>query len=526
MPDHNLPGLPGRSAPSHTALGRIAVIDLGSNSLRLVVFDRLGTTLIASLNEKVTCALGRGIARTGRLNPDGTELALSNLERFVSLARALGVDHLAIIATAAVREASDGPAFAAEAERRCGVPVRVIAGTEEARLSAAGVLAGIRRADGVVADLGGGSVELVRVNAASATPIGAGISLPIGPLRLTELGDRSKVADFIERKIADAAVLAAASGKDLYLVGGAWRALARLHMELTQYPLHIIHEYAIPRPDAEGFLEVVAGQSRRSLDRIAAISRKRLEALPVAALILHRLIAAGKPRRIVFSAFGLREGYAFGLLPSVPDGDPGGEPDGDALIASCKGIALSQSRWSGDGDRLHRWIAPLFSAPGLPDRDAARRRLHRAACWLSDTAWSEHPDYRAAHAFARTLTLPFPQIGHAERVFLASALHARYGGGNDDPVKAATRMLLDEDEAAEARALGLALRLAYTLCGGALQLLDEVRLAHDGTDIALEMPPTGSLFAGETVTRRLDALGRALALPARTLRRRETAAAV
>ena len=124
MPDHNLPGLPGRTAPGHTDLGRIAVIDLGSNSLRLVVFDRLGTTLIASLNEKVTCALGRGIARTGRLNPDGTELALSNLERFVALAHALSVDHLAILATAAVREASDGAAFAAEAARREG---RVVA---------------------------------------------------------------------------------------------------------------------------------------------------------------------------------------------------------------------------------------------------------------------------------------------------------------------------------------------------------------------------------------------------------------
>ena len=309
------------------------------------------------------CALGRGIARTGRLNPDGTELALSNLERFVSLARALVVDHLAIIATAAVREASDGPAFAAEAERRCGVPVRIIAGTEEARLSAAGVLAGIRRADGVVADLGGGSVELVRVDAASTTPIGAGISLPIGPLRLTELGDRSKVADFIERKIADAAVLAAASGKDLYLVGGAWRALARLHMELTQYPLHIIHEYAIPRPDAEGFLEVVAGQSRRSLDRIAV---DQPQAPRSAAGRGADPAPADRGRQTAADrVLGLRiaRGYAFGLLPS--------EPGDDALIASCKGIALSQSRWSGDGDRLHRWIAPLFSDPGFPTRRGA-----------------------------------------------------------------------------------------------------------------------------------------------------------
>jgi exopolyphosphatase/guanosine-5'-triphosphate,3'-diphosphate pyrophosphatase len=502
VPDHNTAG----------PLRRIAVVDVGSNSLRLVVFDRLGTTLIPLLNEKVMCALGRGIAESGSLNPEGVGLALANLQRFVALARALGVDHLAIIATAAVREARDGRAFAAKAERLCQAPMRIIDGSEEARLSAAGVLAGIRAADGVVADLGGGSVELVRIDAAAGAPIGAGVSLPIGPLRLAEIGDSRRLAEFVERKIGGAVVVAGAAGKDLYLVGGAWRALARLHMELTKYPLHIIHEYTIARQLAQPFLDIVAGQSRRSLERITSISRKRLDVLPIAALILQRLIAAGKPDRIVFSAFGLREGYAYGLLP--------GEARADGLIAASIGIAASQSRWAADGDRLHRWVAPIF-----PDLDASARRLHRAVCWLSDTAWAEHPDYRAAHAFERSLTLPFPQIGHSERVFVASALHARYGGNADDPVKAPTRVLLEEDAAGEARALGLTLRLAYTLCGGALQLLEQVRVLRDGTGLALELPSVGSLFEGEAVQRRLDALGRSLGVPTRTIRHRLTAPA-
>src|SRR5579863_9688129 len=295
-------------------LRRIAVVDVGSNSLRLVVFERFGASLLPLLNEKVMCALGRGIARTGRLNPEGIELAFANLQRFVALARALGVDHLAIIATAAVREASDGRAFAAAAERQCGVPVRIIEGGEEARLSAAGVLAGIREADGVVGDLGGGSVELARVDSGARTPIGPGVSLPLGPLRLAELADNRKaVAETIERGIADAPVLPEAAGKTLYLVGGAWRAIARLHMEQTHYPLHIIHEYTIARRPAEGFLDMMAGQSRRSLERITSISRRRLEVVPLAAAILRQLVAAGHPERIVFSAFGLREGYAAGL---------------------------------------------------------------------------------------------------------------------------------------------------------------------------------------------------------------------
>src|SRR5712691_3056253 len=335
-------------------LGRIGVVDVGSNSLRLVVFERLGASLLPLLNEKVMCALGRGIARTGRLNPDGVELAFANLQRFVALARALKVDHLTIIATAAVREASDGEAFATAAERQCGIPVHIIAGSEEARLSAAGVLAGIREADGVVGDLGGGSVELVRVDSGAREPIGSGVSLPLGPLRLAELDDNRKaVAETIERGIASAPVLREAAGKTLYLVGGAWRAIARLHMEQTHYPLHIIHEYTIARRPAEGFLEMMAGQSRRSLERIASINRRRLEVVPVAAAILRQLIAAGRPERIVFSAFGLREGYAYGLLPREPRIDP--------LIAAAMGIAAAgQSGGRNDGKRLQRWTAPLF----------------------------------------------------------------------------------------------------------------------------------------------------------------------
>jgi exopolyphosphatase / guanosine-5'-triphosphate,3'-diphosphate pyrophosphatase len=528
MPDYNVaaaplggpPPFPPPQAGEGRVGGRIAVIDLGSNSLRLVVFERLGATLLPLLNEKVMCALGRGIAATGRLNRDGVELALANLQRFVALARALGVegvDHPAIIATAAVRDAVDGRAFAAEAERQTGVPVHIIDGSEEARLSAAGVLAGIRDADGVVGDLGGGSVELVRVDAAAGGLIGGGVSLPLGPLRLAEFGDNKRaLAEAVERALAGAPVLREAAGKTLYLVGGAWRAIARLHMEQTHYPLHIIHEYTIARRPAEGFFDIIAGQSRRSLERITTISRRRLEVVPLAAFILRRLIAAGRPERIVFSAFGLREGYAFRLLPTAPGSDP--------LIAACIGIAASQSRWHGHGDNgdlLLRWTAPIF-----PDLEPRLRRLHRAACWLSDIAWTEHPDYRAGHAFARSLTMPVAQLDHRERVFIATALHARYGGGAEDPVKLSIAALLDPDATTRARALGLALRLAYTLCGGAIDLLQQVRLQREAQGLMLQLPSTGSLFAGEAVQRRLDVLGRVLGLATRTVRQRHASPAV
>ena len=492
------------------AAERIGVIDLGSNSLRLVVFERLGTAIFPLFNEKVMCGLGRGIDTTGRLNPEGVSLAFENLGRFVAFARALAVDHLAVLATAAVRDASDGGAFAAEVEHRCRVRVEIIDGAEEARLSAVGVLAGTPDADGVVADLGGGSVELVSVGPAGpgvgrgTVQIGRGISLPLGPLRLAELSDRAKtLSETVERALAGVPVLRAAAGKKLYLVGGAARAIARLHMEHTQYPLHIIHRYTLSRREAESFLDIVSRQSRKSLERITTISRKRLDVVPLAALVLRRLITLAGPQSVVFSALGLREGYAYGLVPEE-------ERMSDPLIASYIAVGRRQSRFRLDGDKLQQWTAPLF-----PDLSESISR-HRAVCWLSDLAWSEHPDYRAKQAFIRSLTLPFAGSGHPDRVFVATALHARYGGSADDPVKEPAAQLLDERATEEARTLGLALRLAYTLCAGKVELLSELTLFRSGDTLTLDVPSESGLFVGETVQRRLDAVARSLGATART----------
>ena len=488
------------------AAERIGVIDLGSNSLRLVVFERLGAAVFPLFNEKVMCGLGRGISSTGRLNPEGVALALVNLRRFVAFARAIAVDHLAVLATAAVRDASDGEAFAAEVERQCRVQVKIIDGAEEARLSAAGVLAGIPDADGIVADLGGGSVEVVRVgpgtlSAGGTGQIGEGVSLPLGPLRLAEFGDRGKgLSETIERALAGVSVLRAAAGRKLYLVGGAARAIARLHMEHTQYPLHIIHRYTISRREAEGFLDIIGRQSRKSLERITTISRRRLDVVPLAALVLRKLITFAGPQSVVFSALGLREGYAYGLVPAE-------ERIPDPLIAGYMVVGRRQSRFRLDGDLLQQWTSPLFG-----DLSEEVRRRHRAACWLSDLAWSEHPDYRAKQAFVRSLTLPFAGSTHPDRVFVATALHARYGGSAEDPVKEPTHRLLDEGAAHEARTLGLALRLAYTLCAGSIELLAELGLGRSGNTLTLDVPSESSLFVGETVQRRLDAVARSLSM--------------
>jgi exopolyphosphatase / guanosine-5'-triphosphate,3'-diphosphate pyrophosphatase len=485
--------------------GRIGIIDLGSNSLRLAVFERQGAALFPLLNEKVMCGLARGLSASGRLNRDGMAQARVNLRRFVALARAIGVDHLAVLATAAMRDASDGRGFADEIARECRVQVSIIDGGEEARLSATGVLAGIPDAEGIVGDLGGGSVELARVGpgADGSARIGRGITLPLGPLRLAELGDGARaVSDAVESALSAAPVARAGAGQTLYLVGGASRAIARLHMEHIRYPLHIVHHYTLARAEAEAFFEIIGRLSRRSLERITTISKKRLEMVPLAALILRRLIAVAGPKQVTFSAFGLREGYAYGLIPED-------ERNSDQLIAAAIAVARTESRFAPDGDRLQQWTAPLFA--NLPERS---RRLHQAACWLADIAWAEHPDYRAEQAFTRALRMPFVAIAHPERVFVAAALHTRYGGSADDAVREATRPLLDAQAAAELRTLGLALRLAYTMTGGVIELLSDTWLGRAGNSLVLEVPSADDLFGGETVQRRLDAVARSLGLGA------------
>jgi exopolyphosphatase/guanosine-5'-triphosphate,3'-diphosphate pyrophosphatase len=488
----------GRAEMKH-ADGRcdmLGVIDIGSNSLRLVLYDRLSRAPKILFNEKVMCALGRDLNSTGRLNPEGVVLARDNIERFVMLSRQLGVERLDILATSAVRDAADGPVFVREIERRCNVTVNVIDGLHEARLSASGVKAGIAGADGITGDLGGGSVELAMTG---PEPSAFVASLPIGPLRLLEAsGDEARPRALVDQAVAGLPWLARAQGKPFYAVGGTWRALARIHMEQTGYPLHVIQNYQLARPVADEFFEFISRQSRRSLEKIIGLSRKRAETVPLAAYVLYRLTQAIRPSEIVFSAFGLREGHLFELLP--PD-----ERRRDPLLAACAQLADADPRFAPGGEELVDWTDPLF-----PGENPAQRRLRRAAALLSDIGWGEHPDYRDEQVFTRCLRMPVPGIDHAGRVFIAVALQARYGGSADAPVMEQPRHLLDEAAFARARAIGLAFRLGYTLTGGAPTLIGKTAVALDATTLVLTIPEHTAIYTGEAVQRRLDALGRSL----------------
>ncbi|MGH6947335.1 MAG: Ppx/GppA family phosphatase, partial [Kiloniellales bacterium] len=333
--------------------------------------------------------------------------------------------------------------------------------------------------------------------------VGRSATLGLGPLRLAEIAgdDRSAATRAIDAALDGVAWLGdgGARREVFYPVGGAWRTLARVHIAQHDYPLHIIHGYRLAAPEAIDLARVVSRLGSRSTARFKAVSRKRAEIVPLAALVLERVLKRVKCRAVVFSSTGLREGQVYDLLSKA-------EQARDPLLAAAAEIGARESRFGDLGLALLAWSEPLF-----PEQSASERRLRQAACHLSDLAWRDHPDYRAELALARVLRLPLLGLDHPERCYLALALHARYGGEADDPAIEAPKTLLTPEQAAKARALGLAIRLAYSLSGATESLLKHSRLRCNGGKIGLDLPDGG---AGDTVERRLKALASALDLKA------------
>ena len=314
---------------------------------------------------------------------------------------------------------------------------------------------------------------------------------------MSDAHDERDLKEIIDRHLAGVAWLGRAEEPRFYAVGGAWRAIARIHMEQHDYPLHIIQGYTLARGDAQNFLDLMARQSRKSLEKITTISRKRLEVVPLAARILSRILRHAGSRELVFSAAGLREGHLYSLMDA-------GQQRADPLLAACSEEARANPRFGEDAEALVAWSTPLF-----PKEPPQRSRLRRAAALLGDIAWREHPDYRAEQALRHTLTMPVGGVTHAERAFLGAALSARYGGAAT-PALVAAFALLDEEARGAARAVGLALRLAYTLTGGVPGLLPGTSLKLTDAKLYLNLSSNHALLVGEAVQRRLEALGKAL----------------
>lgn len=486
-----------------------AVIDVGSNSVRLVIYRMEGRAIVPALNEKVLAGLGRGVQATGRLNPEGVEQALASLSRFRMILNAAGVRDVEAVATAAVRDAADGPAFVARVARQTGLQLRVLSGAEEARLAALGVLAGMPQADGLAGDLGGSSLELVRIR---PDGVGDGETFPLGPLAMEAAAaelDIARQRELLVEALRSSRVLAQMRGGAFFAVGGAWRALARIDMQIRDYPLKILHHYVIPRAEALTVCDFVARQSRKSLERLDGAAGNRAETLPHAANLLAALIEAGSLQKVVISAFGLREGALFARMPEA-------ERDVDPMVAGAAAIAGGDRRMRAFAVALDGWIAPAFAS--LPELFAPGREalIRRAACHLADLGARLHPDHRADLAFELVLRAPYAGLDHAERAFLALCAFHRYAYRGEPPARMVVARLLDEEQRARARASGAAMRLGADLSGRSAGLLATCALKLHAGRLSLEPAPAGRGLVTDQVRKRLGQLAAVLGLEAVT----------
>jgi exopolyphosphatase / guanosine-5'-triphosphate,3'-diphosphate pyrophosphatase len=476
-----------------------AVIDIGSNSVRLVVYRLEGRAIWTVFNEKVLAGLGRDLAKTGSLSPEGVLQTLQALKRFRAVLEAVNPAETFVVATAAARDAKDGQDFIDRVRAETGFTVRVLSGEEEAHYAAVGVLAGTPDAEGVVGDLGGASLELIRLS-----PIGAGrgVTLPLGPFSLAGPNgaahggfDGERVRRLARERLAP--VAADFRSDTFHAVGGAWRNLALLHMRLSGYPLHVVHQYEISAGEALDAARLVAHQSKSSLERIEGMSKKRSETLPYAAVVLEALIEQLQLKRIEISAYGVREGLLFEAMPPRVRGL-------DPLIEGCYALGHRQGVADDLGPALDAWIAPAFRTlpPLFGERDGI---LVSAACRLSDVGARLHPDHRADLVFEQVLRAPIAGQNHAERCFVAVASHARHATNFHPPELPTLERLLSPAQLKRARALGATIRLACDLSGRSPSLLARSRLTLDKTHLILAAEPGyANLLLGEQTSKRAN----------------------
>lgn len=447
--DDQIPPVPFFEDPDADSLRRVGVVDVGSNSVRLVVFDGAARSPAYFYNEKLMCGLGEGLRETGMLNPEGRVRALRALERFAAVAKSLGTGPLAAVATAAVREASDGPAFRREVWQRTGIHLRVIEGPEEARLSAQGVLLGWPGSYGLVCDIGGSSMELAEIRDGQ---VGKCVTSPLGPQQLMGWRTNKKVRTAYIREVIEGLRDQLGPQSDrLFLVGGSWRAIARIDMERRGYPLHVLHEYRMSRQGLRETLKWIKTADLEALRQACGISSARMALVPLAAEVLRELLRTFKPVDIAVSSYGIREGLLYEQMPQhLRDRDP--------LIEACRFSEAKDARLPGFGDLLYQFVKPLFSS-AKPDV----LRIVRAACLLHDVSWRAHPDYRAETCFDNATRANLGGMSHDERLFMGLALLHRYKNARSGTRFDILEPLMDEDTKQQAEVLGKAMRLGAML---------------------------------------------------------------
>lgn len=475
--------------------GKLGILDIGSNSVRLVIYDGMKRAPMPVFNEKSLCELGKGLAKTGKLNPQGVEMARECIARFLVMARVMDVVELYILATAAIRDAEDGKDFVKEIEQAHGVKVRIISGKQEARLAAKGVQASLHAPDGLVGDLGGGSFELVRLK---DDKLHQQETLPLGALRLKNDSNDSitAAADYARQAFGKLPWLRSHPMETFYAVGGSFRSLAHAYLLQQGYPLEVLHAYEVNAADFVPYLRKFALMDEADIAALPGASRKRAHSLPYAAVALAELLEHADIKRIVFSTAGIREGFLFDQLSPYLKQE-------DGLIACCVDLATQSGRLEGYARDLFNWMTPLFES-----ENEQERRLRFACCVLSEFAWRIHPQYRSEWMFTRIIQSSMIGMNHRERVLLANALFHRHT--LKTLIHTKVLKLLSPRDKQWCQAVGAALSVGFMLSGGMVGVLPKAPITSGSGKLEVELPRELQSLLTETLRKRLDGLGEML----------------
>ncbi len=450
---------------------------------------------IPVFNEKVLCKLGEDLEKTGNLSEAGCEIAINNIARFTELVKRMQLSRFYVFATAALRDAANGNEFAKELEKRFNFEINILSGGAEATLSALGVLSAFPDLDGIIGDLGGGSLELINVENGK---IQDRVSLPLGSLRLRPLQDcnPSSLMQGIKDELSRVPWISKFNKRPIFVVGGSWRNLARMHMSANRYPLHIIHGYKITSLPFLSFLEKIAHSNLTDLEAMSGVSKKRLNEVNISAAILQCLLDLGKNNYVIFSAFGIREGWIFQGLSSE-------EQKKDPLLVNCEKIAFNARRFALTSNELENWMLPLFQ-----NLDEQNRRLLKAACILSDFAWAEHPTYRAEQAFLRILRFPAIGLIHDDKVFLALIIFVRYGGNLSNFELEKWNEEISRERLNTALKIGTAISLGIKLSAGLDGLLKQIEMVKYEKIIMIRYAPEVISISREVMRQKMGNLSK------------------
>ncbi|WP_162651725.1 exopolyphosphatase [Lentilitoribacter sp. Alg239-R112] len=480
----------------------VAVVDIGSNSVRLVIYEGLLRSPNILFNEKALCGLGKGVATTGQMDPEGVERAIKTLYRFRRLCDQVGAEDVHVLATAAARDATNGPAFIKDAEAALKCKLKVLTGEEEAKFASFGVISGVYNPDGIVGDLGGGSLELVDINKKDQK----GITLPLGGLRLQDEsgGDLDKARKIAKSHISKVDLLSAGKGRQFYAVGGTWRAIAKLHMEATDYPMHMMQGYEIGYSEMMDFLDDVLALDEFEKDTLRAVSKNRRNLMPFGALTMQEVLKRMKPERIAFSAQGVREGYLYSLLDKK-------NADLDPLLEVSREFSILRARSPIHAQELVDFTESAFPVFGIKE-NKENSRYRAAACYLADISWRAHPDYRGLQALNIISNGSFASVSHPGRVYIALTNYYRYEGLSDDGVSRSLIDVATPDFVFRAKLLGAILRVLYlfsaSVQGAIPKLMFKLADKKSDADIYLCVPKSMSDFLGERLANRIAQLER------------------